>query len=127
MEKKTFKKGDIVCREGSKGDAVYVIREGSVKVFKMINGEKIELGSIGKNDMFGELSLFLNSRRTASIEALENTEILILDYDSVVDEISKDPKFGMMMLKKLAHRVQDAHKVITKLQGEKKSLELMCK
>ncbi|OHD56524.1 MAG: hypothetical protein A2Y33_15490 [Spirochaetes bacterium GWF1_51_8] len=120
-------KNQVICDEGSPGDEMFVVRKGKVRVFKMMNSELVELGIIGPNDCVGEMSLFLGTKRTASLDALEDTELMALDKESVFEHIKGDPGFGIMLIKKLAHRLTDAHKIIAKLQGEKMSLEHLCK
>ncbi len=125
MIQKKFAKGELICREGTPGTEMYIIRSGRVGVFKTVNGEKINLGAVEINDMVGEMALFMEENRTASIEALESTDILILDKEAVMEQIRQDPKFAIAMLRKMSKKIQDAHKVISRLEGEKKSLEMI--
>jgi CRP-like cAMP-binding protein len=125
MEQKKFLAGELIVADGSTGAEVYVVRSGKVRVFKTQNGEKIELGFINQNDMFGEMSIFLKSRRTASVEAAVDSEIIILDKENVFDMIKQDSAFAVQMITRLSSRLIDAHKVIGKLEGEIKSLKIM--
>lgn len=125
MIQKKFAKGELISREGTPGSEMYIIRSGRVGVFKLVNGEKVNLGAVETNDMVGEMALFMDEVRTASVEALEPTELLILDKEAVMQQIHDDPKFAFAMLRKLAKKIQDAHKVISRLEGEKKSLEMI--
>jgi CRP-like cAMP-binding protein len=70
------------------------------------------------------MALFMDDIRTASIEAVEPTELLILDKDSVMEQYART-EFAFAMLRKLSKKIQDAHKVISRLEGEKKSLEMI--
>ncbi|MBN1899222.1 MAG: cyclic nucleotide-binding domain-containing protein [Spirochaetes bacterium] len=125
MEKKRFGKGELILQEGTKGNEMYVIISGKVKVFKTIDNKRIELAQMGPDDFFGEMSLFLQKPRSASIEAVTNCEILIHDQKSFVQVIQEDPDFALQVIKTMAGRLLDAHNVISKIEGEKKSLEIM--
>ena len=70
MEKKKFLKGDFICRENSPGTEMFVILSGKVEVYKTINSEKIALNVLKPGDFCGEMSLLLNSDRTASLVVL---------------------------------------------------------
>lgn len=125
MIQKKFQKGELICREGTPGTEMYIIRSGKVAVFKTVNGERVGLGFVEANDMVGEMALFTDTSRTASIEAAGPTEILILDKDAVMEQITADPKFAIAMLRKMSKKIIDAHAVISRLEGEKKSLEMI--
>lgn len=125
MKQLEFKAGEIIVKDGSPSTEMFVIRTGKVRVFKNINGEKVELSVLGKNEMVGEMSLLLDDRRTALLEAATDTVILSLDKSSVMEEIKKDPKFAMVMMKKMAGRIQELHSVIAKLQGELKGWQII--
>lgn len=125
MKKLEFKAGESIVRDGTASTEMFVIRSGKVRVFKTVNGEKVELSVIGKNEMVGEMSLLLDERRTASLEAVTDTEIIALDKESVIDEIQKDPKFAMAMMKKMAGRIRELHSVIAKMQGELKGWKII--
>ena len=94
-------------------------------MYKTINSEKIALNVLKAGDFCGEMSLLLNSCRTASLVVLEDTEVLILHKEAFLRKIQEDPKFTFVMISKLAKRLKDAQGVISKIEGEKKSLEIM--
>jgi CRP-like cAMP-binding protein len=95
MKKRVFKKGEIICREASPGDEMYVILKGSAKVFKTINSEKVYLSTLKRNDFLGELCLLLHQPRTASVEAAEDTEVIVIHKKEFLDKVQKNPKFAV--------------------------------
>lgn len=125
MAYKYFKKGNIILKEGSISKEIYVILSGKVKVFKTIDKEKIELAELGPDDFFGEMSLFLHIPRTATIEAMEDTKILICNKKHFTSMIKEDPELAMQILTTMAKRLHETHNVIVEIEGEKKSLKIM--
>ena len=125
MEKKKFSKGEFICRENTPGSDMYVILKGKVGVYKTIDSEKIALGVLKPGDFCGEMCLLLNCDRTASLVVLEDTEALILHKEGLLKKIQEDPRFAFNMIYRLAKRLKDAQGVISRIEGEKKSLEIM--
>ncbi|MFW6138629.1 MAG: Crp/Fnr family transcriptional regulator [Spirochaetota bacterium] len=125
MEKKTYTGGEIICREGQPGKEMYEILSGKVRVFKTINEEKIELNTLGQGDFLGEMSLLLGDSRSASAEAIDNTQLLVLGKDSLLKKIQQDPQFALNMINIMARRLARANEIIGRLEGARKSLEIM--
>ncbi len=125
MKKLTVKKGKVVFSENSQGDEMYVISSGSVKIYKTINSERVDLAILKKNSFFGEMSLLLEEVRTATVEALEDTELLALNKESLLQKLKTDSVFAERMLLVLARRLKQADNIISRLEGEKKSLEVI--
>jgi uncharacterized protein YaiE (UPF0345 family) len=65
MTEKTVTAGDVVIKQGDKGDYFYVAESGSFSIF--VNGNKV--ASRGPGDSFGELALLYNCPRAATIQA----------------------------------------------------------
>lgn len=125
MEKRTYKKGDLVCRENTAGEEMFIILAGSVKVYKLVNQERIDLAVLGKDDFFGELCLLLGCPRTATVEALENSQLLIINKETLLKNIQEDPKLALRMLKRMAKRMRESNNLITRLEGEVSSLKII--
>jgi len=70
MEKKIFNKGALIVREGNMDRVAYLIISGSVEISKIIKGQKRILGKLGRNEIFGEMSLFDSKPRSATVKAL---------------------------------------------------------
>lgn len=125
MDSKKFAAGDSVFKEGEKGSEMYFIVSGKVSVFKTINGEKIELAVMTKGDFMGEMTLFLNEPRSANAVALEDTQVAVLTKDLLLNEIKTNPQFAYGMIHILLKRIKGSQDIIGKLEGIKKSYEIM--
>ena len=64
-----FYKGQYIIREGDVGDAMFIIDEGEVEVYKFLDGKQKLLATLGKGVCLGELALMTDGRRTASVIA----------------------------------------------------------
>jgi predicted MFS family arabinose efflux permease len=76
--------GDVVVREGETSDRFYVIASGSVEVTAA--GRVLRVESTG--DFFGEIGLIRDVPRTATVTALQPTELLALDRDDFLEAVS---------------------------------------
>ncbi len=86
---KTFHAGDFIIVEGTEGNTMFIINRGAVLVTKSDRkGEQVSLGVLNDGAFFGELSLFDNLPRSATVTAIEDTSIFMLtraDLDSVLN------------------------------------------
>ncbi len=88
--KKTYKDGQIIFREGSYGDWIYVVLSGSVEVSKMIEGRKSIITVLEPGEVFGELAyLGTIDKRTATVRAIGETTIGVINRTFLDEEINK--------------------------------------
>ena len=86
----TYKDGQIIFREGTYGDWVYVVLSGSVEVSKMIGGRKSIITVLEPDEVFGELGyLGAIDKRTATVRAIGETTIGVIDRTFLDKEINK--------------------------------------
>lgn len=93
MEIRTFQPGEIVVREGTPGDSMFIICNGDVSVVtKDKSGKDVQLADLGEGDFFGEVSLLTGRPRTATIYAISYTEVLELKRVSLPEIEDNFPK-----------------------------------
>lgn len=74
--------GSMVFEKDSPGEALYIVLSGEVRIFDQIDGSEIEIARTGPGDFFGEMSLLLDTTHTKNVEAVEDSELLVLMKDS---------------------------------------------
>ena len=80
MRIQAIKKGDVLFRKGSEGNAFYIIKEGGVKiVLPSREGEEVILAIFSRGDFFGEMALLDGMLRSADAVALEPCRFLVLN------------------------------------------------
>jgi len=89
---KTFHKGSLLFREGQSSDVAYLIRQGRVAVYRVVQNKRIGLGERGPGDMVGELSLLTDEPHAACVEAKEYTEVLVLDQTLLRTMLLRSPR-----------------------------------
>jgi CRP/FNR family transcriptional regulator len=69
-----FQPGEVVFREGDASDTCYVVRDGRARALRTHrDGRTLTLATFGPGDIFGELALFEDEKRSATVEAIERT------------------------------------------------------
>jgi CRP-like cAMP-binding protein len=76
---RSFAAGEAVLREGDASDTCYVVRDGRARATREHpDGRQITLATFGPGDIFGELAMFDDERRSATVEATEDLEVLAI-------------------------------------------------
>lgn len=95
---KTFNRGDIIFDQNSYGAEMHYIKEGEVRA--IVDG--IDLAILGAGEIFGEMSLFYNIKRTAAIKVnKDNTKIGILPRDEFEDILLNNRKWAYDLIYRL--------------------------
>jgi hypothetical protein len=78
--------GTIICAEGEKADNVYLIAKGKVKVYRTDNeGNETTLAIIEQGNLFGEMALFDQGLRSASVMSIEPCQLYIFEGDRFLE------------------------------------------
>jgi CRP-like cAMP-binding protein len=97
-----FRPGETIFRKGDRGDCLYIIAEGKVRVH---DGE-LTLNDLGKRDVFGEMSALDPEPRSASVTALEPTRLLRLDQAPLFELMSGKPQVLQGVIRILCQRLR---------------------
>jgi signal-transduction protein with cAMP-binding, CBS, and nucleotidyltransferase domain len=103
----------IVIREGEPGDTLYLVLEGEVVVTKKQGDDQVELDRIGAGDYFGEMALFEEIPRTASIRTLRPCRMLTLRKHAFTEMVREYPQIPLEICKVLGKRLRRLHRKIT--------------
>lgn len=108
----TYKKGDTVFREGDLGNEMYIIKSGGVEVIKNAKGEEVILAKLQAGSFFGEMALFGDKRRSATIRATEKTEMIVMDKKVLDVQLSQAPDWFVAIMRTLVQRLKETNKRI---------------
>ena len=103
---KLYPDGEVIIRQGDTGNSMYVIQDGNVEVIKEIDGQEVTLAVLGKNDFFGEMAIFENEVRTATVRALGAARILTIDSRNLLRRIHEDPSLAYRLVRVMSTRVR---------------------
>lgn len=109
-EEAAFDEGELVFREGERGDTLYLILDGVVVEIKDCNAEKeIELESFGPGDCFGEMALFGDDRRSATIRVKTSARFLTLHRLELQEIVREYPQIALHVCRVLSMRIRRLH------------------
>lgn len=103
---KTYRPGEVIVEEGSVGTEIFLVLRGTVEVYAAVDhlgtpGRTTGIAKLGQDEVFGELSLFEHQPRTASVVAIEDCEIAIMDGKTLEAFMDAHPGLGYWILKGL--------------------------
>ncbi|CAK0780633.1 conserved hypothetical protein [Gammaproteobacteria bacterium] len=106
--------GELIIKEGDTDKNMYFIVSGCVEVFRTLpNNNRISLGSVGQGEIVGEMAMFENAPRSASVRVTKaNTRILTIDGETLLRNIQDDPFLAIMILRKMSERLRNKNNEI---------------
>jgi CRP/FNR family transcriptional regulator len=105
---RSFDTGEVVFREGDESDTCYVVRFGHTRaVREHPDGRSITLANFGPGDIFGELAMFDNERRSATVETLEPTEVIAILGGDMRRLLREHPDIAVKLLAALGRRLRE--------------------
>ena len=111
-----YKKGEMIYMAGDKGDKLFVIHKGKVKITRFSDlGKEQVIRLLGPGDFMGELSLFVHEPLTDHAAALEYTTVCIIDGEKLKGLMVKYPTIALKVLEELSARLEKAENLIEHL------------
>ena len=89
LPEQTFQPGELIVREGDTGDCAYIILDGHCQADRMVGGKKQMLRLMGPGEMFGEAAVLTNSPRLATVSALMETTVAVVDRIYLEEEMQR--------------------------------------
>jgi len=76
----TAERGELIVSQGSAGESLYIVARGQIRVYLSDEtGKEIILGLEGPGAIFGEIAVLDGQPRSASVAAMERTELLVIE------------------------------------------------
>lgn len=105
-----FEAGQVVFRKGDASDTCYIVRSGRARALREHpDGRAITLSTFGTGDIFGELAMFEDERRSATVEALERTSVLAILGPDMRRLMSIHPGISMRLAIALGRRLRESN------------------
>jgi len=106
-------KGTVIMREGEMGQCAYFVVHGRLLVEKNIDGENVPIAEIEPRDIVGELAILDDAPRSATVTAMEDSLLVILNKDRIRSIIRRSPAVAEVILKLICHKLRNTHQRMT--------------
>lgn len=107
---RAFGTGEVVFREGEFSDTCYIVRLGHARaVREHPDGRSITLANFGPGDIFGELAMFDDESRSATVETLEPTEVIAILGGDMRRLVREHPDIAVKLLAALGRRLRETN------------------
>jgi len=114
--KKRYMKDQMILLADEEGDTLFIIIQGKVKVTSFSeNGKEVIFSILNEGDFFGDMSLLDGKPRSASVIAIEESELCLLRREEFNHLIEKHPGIALKLLKELTSRLRKADERIESL------------
>jgi diguanylate cyclase (GGDEF)-like protein len=112
----TYAPGQHIVRQDDPGGTAYAIVAGRVRIFEAVPDSPVEmfLGELGPGEVFGELGVLRERRRSASIVTLERTRCVAIPADDFLQMLQSSQEMSLAMLRILAGRLYDADRLLAR-------------
>jgi CRP/FNR family transcriptional regulator len=105
-----FEAGQVVFREGDASDTCYVVSSGHARATRShTDGRSITLATFGPGDFFGELAMFDDERRSATVEAIDDVEACAILGGDMRRLLREHPDISVKLVTTLGRRLRAAN------------------
>jgi CRP/FNR family cyclic AMP-dependent transcriptional regulator len=101
-----LKKGDILIKEGDRSNQLYWLMKGQLGVYSNVQGLEAHLNTIEPGELVGELAFLDQKPRSATVKALEESQLLVLEYSEFQEMLKAQPKWMKKLLITLTSKVR---------------------
>ncbi len=108
-----YQNGENIIKAGQMEQRMYIILEGRVSVFLSNGEETIVVATLVKGDFFGEISLFTDHPRSATVRALGDVKLAYIDNVTQLKSfLLLNPQFAAKMAQILAQRLAKTDEIL---------------
>lgn len=121
---RTSPSGTVLFREGDKGDSLYVVRSGMVRITQRRSDGDATIGRRGPGEVVGEMALIDSSLRRETAVCEDETRMFVLSRARFLDILEKHPAIAARFLRVLAAKVREVDNVnLRELETKNRDLE----
>ena len=112
-----YKDGEVIVKEGMQSRTMYVVQSGKVKIVKRDGDKEIILAVLNEGDIFGEMSLFDASPRSATVKAIGEARVLAIEHEGLLKRITTDPTLAFRIIKQMSQRIRNLNLKLSSAMG----------
>lgn len=115
-----YKKGEIIYSAGDQSDSLYIVNKGRIRIYRLSESGKEQLVRIlSVGDFTGELALFSQSTHESYAQAMEETEVCMINRRDLQDFLIRYPSISLKILSEFSRRLEKSELQTTRVSTEK--------
>jgi CRP/FNR family cyclic AMP-dependent transcriptional regulator len=119
LRERRLKRGEILFRAGDPGDELFLIRSGKIVVSNPVRGRVEQvLAELGPGDFFGDMTLFDEEPRSATIQAVTETILFSMDRQNLRQFMDSNPRAAAALLFQVVRVMSGRLRASTELVAE---------
>lgn len=122
---KSFNRGQYIFKEGQEGSYACIIHSGTVQVSRTIDGEEVVLAELGRGAVFGEMALIATEKRTATVTAVDFTEVVVVDRGRLFKALESSNPLVQALVRGLVERLASTNALVRQQQQMTDNLRAM--
>lgn len=122
LERRAVPKGTVVIREGESGNCAFLVQSGKVRVFVHHGDKDIDLAKLGPGQIFGEMALVFDEKRSATVEALEDSVLVVITRQTLDEKLRKSDPTVRAIVPMLMKRIVQTNNALLNRHGDIKTL-----
>jgi len=112
---RSFAAGEVVFREGDESNTAYVVRSGHARAIRQhSDGRILTLANFSPGEVFGELAMFDSDRRSATIEAIDQLDLLAILSADMQRLMREHPDIAVKLVVTLGRRLREVNDRLTR-------------
>jgi CRP-like cAMP-binding protein len=109
----TIKAGKTIFKEGDEGNSMYIVLEGEVEIYVVINNQEVHLATMKPGDFFGEMALFRDKPRSACARVVKDVRLAVIASKAQLEKfLSDNPLFASKMVNIMASRLAQTNDLL---------------
>ena len=113
---KIYHDAETIIKQGEQGDCMYVVQEGLVEIVNESDRDEVLLALRGKGEFFGEMAIFEQAVRSATVRALGEARVLTIDKKNFLRRVYEDPSLAFHIAQILSARIRELSADVSSLQ-----------
>ena len=116
-ERMTYKPGQVLFRQGERGDAAFIVLKGTADVLINAPDGPLRVASLSENEIIGEIAILCDIPRTATVQAETELVTLRITADLFFRMLMDFPEMGVEVMRVLAHRLEQTTAQLRQVQA----------
>ncbi len=112
---KVYENGEVLMRQGERGDGMLVIQEGEVEILLERDGRTTRVRVAGEGELIGEMAIFENVVHSATVRALGRVRVLTVDRRNFLRQVNEDPTLAFRIVQTMSLRVRELSDQVARL------------